>query len=591
MSVLASLTRAYERMADRGAVPPFGYSNEKIAFLVPLKEDGTLAGPPIDLREGEGRRRNPRMMAVPASFKRPGVTPRAFFLWDNTAFALGVTAAEGKDGIARFAAFRKRHQKDLDGTKDAGLLALLRFVETWTPAQFNSLGWPEEMKDQNVVFALESERLRNIHIHDRPAARALWATLAAASEGGEAICLVSGDRAPIARLHPAIKGVWGAQSAGASLVSFNLDAFTSYGHEQGDNAPVSEAAAFAYTTALNKFLERDSRNRIQIGDSSTVFWADAAEAKIAEAAETVFGILLGIDEEAQANKVRPILEKIRAGRPIAEAAPELVEGVRFYVLGLAPNAARLSVRFWLEDDFGAVARNFARHLEAMRIAPPPKDENPSIWRCLIEAAVQRKSENIPPNLAGEWLRAILTGASYPLTLLATVLMRLRADKDVNALRVAILKSVLITRGEEVPVALDPENRDQGYLLGRLFALYEYVQTAALGRNLNSTIKDKFYGAASATPRKVFTLLDRGSAAHLAKVGKERKGQAISLEKQIGAIMDHLAPSADPFPASLPSTQQALFAVGYYHQKNEFYRRKELGTSETETESHPEETPA
>jgi CRISPR-associated protein Csd1 len=338
-------------------------------------------------------------------------------------------------------------------------------------------------------------------------------------------------------------------------------------------------------------LERDSRNRIQIGDSSTVFWADAAEAKIAEAAETVFGILLGIDEEAQANKVRPILEKIRAGRPIAEAAPELVEGVRFYVLGLAPNAARLSVRFWLEDDFGAVARNFARHLEAMRIAPPPKDENPSIWRCLIEAAVQRKSENIPPNLAGEWLRAILTGASYPLTLLATVLMRLRADKDVNALRVAILKSVLITRGEEVPVALDPENRDQGYLLGRLFALYEYVQTAALGRNLNSTIKDKFYGAASATPRKVFTLLDRGSAAHLAKVGKERKGQAISLEKQIGAIMDHLAPSADPFPASLPSTQQALFAVGYYHQKNEFYRRKELGTSETETESHPEETPA
>jgi CRISPR-associated protein Csd1 len=216
---------------------------------------------------------------------------------------------------------------------------------------------------------------RDVRIHDRHAARTLWAALTAASEGGEAICLVSGERAPITRLHPAIKGVWGAQSAGASLVPFNLDAFTSYGHDQGDNAPVSEAATFAYTTA-----------------------------------EALFGVLLGIDEEVQASKVRPILEKIRAGRPLAEAAPELAGGVRFYVLGLSPNVARLSVRFWLEDDFGVIAKNFARHLEAMRIAPPPKDENPSIWRCLIEAAVQHKSGNIPPNLAGEWLRAILTGA-------------------------------------------------------------------------------------------------------------------------------------------------------------------------------------
>lgn len=117
---------------------------------------------------------------------------------------------------------------------------------------------------------------------------------------------------------------------------------------------------------------------------------------MAEAAEALFGVLLGVDEEVQVNKVRPILEKIRAGRPLAEAAPELAGGVRFYVLGLSPNAARLSVRFWLEDDFGVIAKNFARHLEAMRIAPPPKDENPSIWHCLIEAAVQHKSENIPP---------------------------------------------------------------------------------------------------------------------------------------------------------------------------------------------------
>ena len=257
------------------------------------------------------------------------------------------------------------------------------------------------------------------------------------------------------------------------------------------------------------------------------------------------------------------------------------------MLGLSPNAARLSVRFWLEDDFGVIAKNFARHLEAMRIAPPPKDENPSIWRCLIEAAVQHKSENIPPNLAGEWLRAILTGARYPLTLQSTVLMRLRADKDITALRVAILKSVLVTKGEEVPVSLDPENRDPGYLLGRLFALYEHVQTAALGRNLNSTIKDKFYGAAAATPRKVFTLLDKGSVNHLSKIAKEKKGYAVSLEKQIAAIMEHFNPSADPFPAFLTADQQSLFAVGYYHQK--FFRPKDAATAENHV--HSEETPA
>jgi CRISPR-associated protein Csd1 len=406
-------------------------------------------------------------------------------------------------------------------------------------------------------------------------------------ERKQAVCLVTGERGPIARLHPAIKGVWGAQSSGASLVSFNAPAFESYGNTQGDNAPVSEAAAFAYAAALNAFLERDSRHRIQIGDASTVFWADASQAEQADAAEAIFGMLLGIDEALQVEKVRPILEKIRAGRPFADAAPDLAKGVRFYVLGLSPNAARLSIRFWLDDDFGVFAERFARHLEAMRTEPPPRDENPSIWRCLIETAVQRKTENIAPNLAGDWLRAILTGGRYPQTLVATLLMRLRADKDVNALRVAILKSVLIRNfTKEVPVALNPDNTEPGYLLGRLFATYEHIQSAALGRSLNATIRDKFYGAASATPRKVFPLLDKGAATHLAKVGKDKKGYAVALERRLGEIMNHFDPSADPFPAFLPAEQQALFAVGYYHQKNDFFRRKDAGEAQAALEETP-----
>jgi CRISPR-associated protein Csd1 len=581
MTALASLARAYERMAARNEVPAFGYSTQNIAFVLSLNADGSVFGKPIDLRNGEGKKRIAQPIAVPQPVKRTsGIASN--FLWDKTAYVLGVTASEGKRTAAEHAAFVGRHREWLDGSNDEGLTALLRFLDAWRPEQFVERGWPEEMKDQNVVFTLETERLDRVYIHDRPAARELWARLSAQGDKNDAaVCLVSGEKAPVARLHPSIKGVWGAQTAGASIVSFNLDAFTSYGHEQGDNAPISEAAAFAYTTALNRFLERDSSHRIQVGDASTVFWADAGDPAAAADAESFFAGLIGLGDEKITNRrVGEALEKIRAGRATADVIPHLPNGVRFYILGLAPNAARLSVRFYLEADFGVIARRYLEHIGRLRIEPPPRDAAPSMWRMLVETAVLRKSENIQPNLAGEWLRAILSGTPYPLTLLSTLIMRLRADHDVNALRVAILKSVLIRNFDmEVPVALDPACNDQGYLLGRLFALYEQVQTAALGRDVNATIKDKYYGAASAQPRKVFRLLDSGSANHLSKVGKQKPGLRINLEKQIGAIMDVMKPGEDPFPASLSDKSQALFGLGYYHQRNEFFRKVDKSASE------------
>jgi CRISPR-associated protein Csd1 len=580
MSVLAALTRAYERMAARNDVPAFGYSIQNIGFLISLNADGSVAGRPADLRGGEGKKRISRPLAVPQPAKRTsGIAPN--FLWDKTAYVLGITAGEGKRTAAEHNAFIKLHRDMLAGSNDEGLVAMLRFLEGWYPEKFAECGWPDDMKDQNIVFALEQQRLDQIYIHDRPAARELWSKLSAASDkNAEAVCLVSGAKTPVARLHPAIKGVWGAQSSGASIVSFNLDAFTSYGHEQGDNAPVSETVAFAYTTALNRFLERDSGHRIQIGDTSTVFWADAGDPQAAEEAEDIFGSLIGVDDEKITNRsVKDTLEKIRAGRA-ADVIADLPKGVRFHIIGLAPNAARLSIRFYLEDEFGVIARRFLEHVEGLRIEPPPREAAPSMWRMLVETAVLRKSENIQPNLAGEWLRAILSGAPYPRTLLSTLIMRLRADRDVNALRVAVLKSVLVRNFDmEVPVAMDPAFTDQGYLLGRLFALYEQVQTAALGRNVNATIKDKYYGAASAQPRKVFHLLEAGSANHLSKIGKQKPGLKVSLEKQIGAIMDVMEPGRDPFPASLPDKSQALFGLGYYHQRNEFFRKADKTTPE------------
>lgn len=590
MNILSSLMAAYERLPD---APPFGYSTEKVGVVVGLNEDGTVATVTPWL-EGEGRKRKPRPMLVPQAVKRTaGIAPN--FLWDKTAYVLGVTAGEGKRTAEEHRAFVERHLADIGDSEDVGLRALKRFLEAWTPDQFAEPLWTDELKDQNVVFALESERRSGTNLHDRPAAKALWNRAAGAAGDAAEICLVTGEPGPVARLNPSIKGVWGAQSSGAALVSFNLDAFTSYGREQGANAPVSEAAAFAYTTMLNRFLERDSGHRLQIGDASTVFWADAS-GRGAEEAEALFAAYLDdvgdarAEEKISAEHIRGQLARIRAGDHLEDIEPDLADGVDFYVLGLAPNAARLSVRFSYAGSFGDITRNYQKFVSDMRIEPPPRDGYPPLWRYLLETAVLGKRENVSPNLAGDWMRAILSGTPYPLSLMASVLTRIRADGEVNALRVGILKALLIRnfKKEATPVALDPANTNRGYVLGRLFALYEEIQRAALGGRVNATIKDKFYGSASATPRKVFAVLDGGSANHLAKIRKLNIGREVNLQRQLQALMDLMSPSddpaLDPFPVSLTAQEQAYFGLGYHHQRSDFFKKASETASAGETEA-------
>jgi CRISPR-associated protein Csd1 len=579
MSILASLARAYDRL--EGA-PPFGYSSEKIGFLISLNDDGSVAHV-VDLR-GDDKKRSPRLVQVPQPVKKTsGIATN--FLWDKTAYALGVTAGDGKRTAREHAAFVDRHREALAESDDRGLVALRRFLDTWQPEMFQPPLWPDEMKDRNVIFTLESDRLSSIYMHLRPAAKAVWTRYSSDAKRAGAVCLITGEIAPVARLHPSIKGVWGGQSSGGSIVSFNLNSFESYGHEQGDNAPVSEAATFAYTTALNIFLASGSRHRLQIGDASTVFWADASEASLAIDAEMLaMGMLSdnAINETMETARIADRLDRIRQGILMAEIDPRLADGVRFHVLGLAPNAARISIRFYFEDDFGKLAENYQRYVADMAISPPPRDPYPALWKYLSEVATLGKRENVPPNLAGDWMRSILTGTRYPMTLLATVLMRIRADGEVNAMRVSILRGLLIRNfgytQKEAPVAFDPENTNKGYLLGRLFAVYENIQRAALGDKVNATIKDKFYGAASAQPRKVFGLLDKGSANHLSKVGKQSSiGRKVNLERDVASIMVLMSPGENPFPTSFSAEEQALFGLGYYHQRSEFFRPRPPAT--------------
>ena len=580
---LQALAARYDRLSAKGEVPAYGFSWEKISYALVLAADGRLLEV-VPLFDDNGKKPRPRDTLVPQSFKRPGTTPRSFFLWDKTPFALATT--RNKSSPAAFvetkqqhAAFVDLHLALLNSTNDEGLQALLTFLRGWSPSRFAAPPFTLDMLDANIVFRLDGTRG---FLHDRPAAKAIWLAHLGSADAPEAVCLVSGEKGPIARLHPSIKGVAGAQSSGASLVSFNLDAFTSYGAEQGANAPVSEAAAFGYGAVLNALLARDSRNSLRIGDATVVFWAENDRAE-----KLVRGFFdpPGPDDRSEAAALRPILEQMAQGRPIRQVVPEVEEDTRFFILGLAPNAARLSIRFWLETSFGELAQRFQRWWRDLRIEPDPwGGRPPAIWRLLYELAPQRKAENVPAHLAGELTRAVLTGGLLPRSLLATAIMRLRADHDVNGRRAAICKSVLVrelrfqdsSMREDYLVSLDPDDPNPGYRLGRLFAVLENVQRMALGGNVNATIRDRYYGAASATPASVFPVLIRNSNHHLANLRKAaRGGLAYTFEKEMGGILDGIGAT---FPRNLGIEDQGRFAIGYYHER--FSRASSLPERDT-----------
>lgn len=568
MSILASLVRAYERLPEKDR-PPFGYALQDIQFFLEIDMDGKPLGKLQAFEYDRKNRPASRILMVPYFGGRSGSNAPPYFLWDNTSYVFGASRKPGFDAEKRFHAFREYHLNALKLSNNLELLAFRNFLLAWSPNQFDELAFPIEAKDRNTVFRLTGKAN---FIHESEAAAECWRTLFLPDTIGEAICLVSGQRQAIARLHPPIKTFENP----ARIVSFDKDndSFSSYGHLQAENAPTGIVAAFAYTAVLNRFLARDSGHRIQIGDASTVFWADSGDPDAADLAVSFFAAMIepGSEDEANARKVGDQLARIRRGEPLATVEPKLAEGVRFHVLGLSPNAARLSVRFWFDDDFGVLAENYRRFVSDMAISPPHTEPNPALWRYLRETAVLGKSENVAPSLAGEWLRSILTGARYPATLLSSVLARIRADGRVNALRAAMLKAVLIRNHRlEVPVALEPDETNKGYVLGRLFAVYEEIQRAALGGKVNATIKDKFYGSASATPQRVFAALDRGAANHLAKLGKISPGRKVNLTKLLAEVMDGMSPAEEPFPVSLPAKDQALFGLGYFHQHSDFFK--------------------
>jgi CRISPR-associated protein Csd1 len=580
--ILHALNGYYERMLNTpdSGMPAFGTSIENISFALVLGGDGTLRSIE-DLREPDGNRQRPRKMPVPAAVTRTSGI-KANFLWDKSAYVFGADGdGPTESNRQRFQAFNELLNDVGQDIEDPGFLAVRRFLQGWdcerTEETISRYHEWEDVCSAHVVFRLDGAPG---FIHDRQSVQREWLKYGQRNTDTPLIqCLITGEQnAPLARIHTPIKGVRGGQTSGGYIVSFNASAFVSYDQ---DKASVAESSAFSYTTALNSLLTGNSRQKIVIGDTTYAFWAacpnpiesyfadlfdppsDATEAAAAQ------------DDQQTTSQIHGLLKAIRDGRKATDFLPDLAEDVQFYILGLAPNAARLSIRFWEANSLGTLLERVGKHYEQLNIIRQfdNEPEFPPLWRLLCQTATLGKSENVSPVLAGGMARAILTGAPYPQNLLPIVLERIRAEHNVTYFRAALLKAFLLrNKRKEIPVSLDQNRTDRPYLLGRLFAVLEKAQEEAIP-NANATIKDRFLAAAAATPGQVFHMLLKNSANHIAKLKKDPDEKKKRRASYFNILTQDIISEFSDYPKTMKAEEQGLFMIGYYHQRKDFYTSK------------------
>jgi CRISPR-associated protein Csd1 len=579
--ILQSLNDYYQRKCahpdPREHLPDFGFEQKEIPFVLELKLDGSVVQL-VDTRTPNDKKKLVgRSYRVPLGVKKTsGVA--ANLLWDTLEYVTGVDT-KGKPERVReqHAAFRQRVVALPDAVRnDAGVAAVRRFFETLDVAALQALPAWQDAFDSNAILSFQLHGDLEL-VCQRPSVVQAARQLTGDGDAPVGMCLVTGGQAPLERLHASIKGVWGAQTSGANIVSFNARAFESYGktERQGENAPVSQAAAFAYTTALNHLLRKGSGQRIQIGDASTVFWAE----RETEFEEVIPGLFSDMPDNPDAHEKAVSALYGAIDKTGAWATPD--GGTVMHILGLAPNAARISIRFHHRLPLSELAMDVLQYFSDLELVRGPNDpQHPSLFRLLAAVALQNKADNIPPNLGGAIVDAIFAGPDvpFPSLWLNTAVTRSRAEQNVNYLRAAAIKACLnrqIRRAsipstdpfpeKEFLPMLDPTNTNTAYRLGRLFAVLERAQEIAQP-GINATIRDRYYGGASSTPVAVFTTLLRLEKAHLKKMPS---GQANWIESLIGEVLE---PVAD-FPKHLTLPDQGRFALGYYQQRQFFFTKK------------------
>ena len=602
--ILQSLVRLFDRIQAEEdnpyGVPTTGYSVQNITFRIVLNPDGSL----VDIQDARevitettktGKTKTKqvaRQTLVPGDSKPPGAGINPCTLWDNTAYLLGYkkpdkdaakAAKEAARAVETLGATKAHYIALAESHRHPALTAIRSFYERHWSAE-NAADWTDKLDDFAATgFGVFRVLPSHKDVHDDPEIRQWLSTRQpAASADSEltGICLVTGEDTTIARVHdPAIKGVNGAAPGGAKLASFNLTAFESYAKDQSYNSPVSEAAVFAYCNALNALLSgpQSHRHRVTIGDVTTIFWTEKKTTT-----ESIFAHLLGGDldpspetitteDQNRHRQIEALLNILRRGGGASPTDLDDDPDTKFYLLGLSGNVTRLVVRFWHISTIAQMVDHLRDHYQNLSLAckkdrhPFWEPEFPSAQRLLDQTARERKA--VSPLLGGQLMQSILHRTPYPMTLLQGVLNRLRANDPVDYLKAAILKAILIRNfNQTIDMSLNPERIEPAYLLGRLFAALEKTQEDALGK-VNAGIRERFYSSASATPRSVFPRLLRTYQHHLAKMEGGLKTTRERLVQTIHAPLD-------AYPAHLTLEEQAMFAIGYYHQRQDFYTKKE-----------------
>lgn len=546
---------------DEGLLEDPDYEPKAVAVFIELAGDGRFLGFKSTAGDGGAGRPRPKVFQVPRQEKRASAS-KAQFLVDGAEYVLGVGDDDAR-AKERHALFTDRVRRCAEATGDPAVRAALGFLDRVAAGDRPPAG-DDVLAAPSFSFRIDGEAL-----FDRPAVRAYWRDQRAApvaAEGAEVQCLVCGRPSAPALTHPAIKGVAGGNPTGTALVSFNREAFKSWGLDQGENAPVCRDCAEAYTTGLNRVLAYDyvhgdrhlDRWNVRLSaDTMVGYWATG------EAREALGFLTAMLDGNPE------VVGRVYAA-PWRGVAPRAPEGARFHALVISGAQARATVREWIESSLSEAIENIGQHFRDLDIAGLRESPIPPSLHALLRAvAVLGKVENVPPPLATGLARAALRKLPYPRALLEAAVRRVRAEGRVTPLRAALIKAVLLRsrsdanrpRHPEVKPNMDPANHDPAYLCGRLLAILEKLQGDAIN-NPNATLVDRFYGAASARPATVFGALLKTAQHHRAKA---RSGGYLNL------LMGEVIANLPAFPLVLTLEEQGLFAIGYYHQRAELWK--------------------
>ncbi|MDY4609668.1 MAG: type I-C CRISPR-associated protein Cas8c/Csd1 [Sphaerochaetaceae bacterium] len=587
--ILQALKKYYDRRsADPDSdIAPDGWEKKAISFVIVLDADGHLVQIE-DTRVLEGGKKVPKPFTVPLGVKRASGI-EANLLWDTMSYVFGeigtdISLENDHKKQERMLKRAPEQQKSFIGKirqflpNDLKAQKIIDFLDAVTEDDLIQSPCWIEMKQSNALVSFRFQGENHLFCEDEDIRRKINDQYAQGKQDG--FCLITGEKAEICKLHTSLKGVRGAQSSGASIVSFNLDSFCSYGKKQGFNAPIGKSGMFAYTTALNELLQSGSKQKLTYGDVTFVFWS-AQPTEFESVFSLFFSEPATDDPRAQTDQVKNLLNAPQTGAYVMDSG-----STEFYVLGLSPNAARISVRMWRMETVSRFAAHIRQYFEDIKIVKPSNEpEFYSLRHLLVNIAVQGKSENIPPNITNDLMMSILDGTPFPASILQAALRRVIADtsRRVTSARAALIKGYLNRyvrmypnkEDREMGVSLDVNHPSVGYQLGRLFATLEMIQKDASKGDLNSTITERYYSAASSSPVSVFGTLLRLTKFHLAKI--DSKGRVIFLNQNLNEILSHI----QDFPTHLNLQEQGRFAIGYYHQNQMFYTKKESVQEEKE----------